>query len=84
MDNIPIVLGQYKISKTLGMGAFGKVKRKITSACFAQTIFKKFHAMRSLDLSCSRASYHHRIESRCEDSQQGQNQAHGDGRESSP
>lgn len=40
MDNIPIVLGQYKISKTLGMGAFGKVKRKITSACFAPTIFK--------------------------------------------
>ncbi len=28
MENIPIVLGQYKLGKTLGIGAFGKVKRK--------------------------------------------------------
>lgn len=28
MDNVPIVLGQYRIGKTLGIGAFGKVKRK--------------------------------------------------------
>jgi 5'-AMP-activated protein kinase catalytic alpha subunit len=26
MDNVPIVLGQYKLGKTLGIGAFGKVK----------------------------------------------------------
>ena len=26
MDNAPIVLGSYKIGKTLGIGAFGKVK----------------------------------------------------------
>jgi hypothetical protein len=28
MDNAPIVLGQYRLGKTLGIGAFGKVKRK--------------------------------------------------------
>ncbi len=27
-DNVPIVLGQYRLGKTLGIGAFGKVKRK--------------------------------------------------------
>ena len=26
MENVPIVLGQYKMGKTLGIGAFGKVK----------------------------------------------------------
>ena len=26
MDNAPIILGSYKIGKTLGIGAFGKVK----------------------------------------------------------
>ena len=26
MDNVPIILGQYKLGKTLGIGAFGKVK----------------------------------------------------------
>jgi 5'-AMP-activated protein kinase catalytic alpha subunit len=26
MDNVPIVLGQYRLGKTLGIGAFGKVK----------------------------------------------------------
>ena len=28
MDNVPIILGQYRIEKTLGIGAFGKVKSK--------------------------------------------------------
>lgn len=28
MDNVPIVLAQYRLGKTLGIGAFGKVKRK--------------------------------------------------------
>jgi hypothetical protein len=27
MDNVPIVLAQYRLGKTLGIGAFGKVKR---------------------------------------------------------
>ena len=26
MDNVPIVLAQYRLGKTLGIGAFGKVK----------------------------------------------------------
>jgi hypothetical protein len=26
MDTVPIVLGQYRLGKTLGIGAFGKVK----------------------------------------------------------
>lgn len=30
MDNVPIVLGQYRLGKTLGIGAFGKVKSKWT------------------------------------------------------
>jgi hypothetical protein len=29
MDNVPIVLAQYRLGKTLGIGAFGKVKCKI-------------------------------------------------------
>jgi hypothetical protein len=29
--NVPIILGQYKMGKTLGIGAFGKVKRKLFS-----------------------------------------------------
>jgi 5'-AMP-activated protein kinase catalytic alpha subunit len=28
MDNVPIVLAQYRLGKTLGIGAFGKVKRE--------------------------------------------------------
>jgi len=28
MENIPIILGQYRLGKTLGIGAFGKVKCK--------------------------------------------------------
>ena len=28
MDNVPIILGQYRLEKTLGIGAFGKVKSK--------------------------------------------------------
>ncbi len=31
MDNVPIILGQYKVGKTLGIGAFGKVKRNISN-----------------------------------------------------
>jgi len=27
MENIPIILAQYRMGKTLGIGAFGKVKR---------------------------------------------------------
>lgn len=30
-DNEPIVLGRYKLNKTLGIGAFGKVKCKISA-----------------------------------------------------
>lgn len=29
MDNVPIVLAQYRLGKTLGIGAFGKVKREL-------------------------------------------------------
>lgn len=26
MENVPVVIGRYRLSKTLGIGAFGKVK----------------------------------------------------------
>jgi 5'-AMP-activated protein kinase, catalytic alpha subunit len=26
MENVPVILGQYRLGKTLGIGAFGKVK----------------------------------------------------------
>jgi hypothetical protein len=40
MENAPIVLGQYRLGKTLGIGAFGKVKREIfKSFKFIFTIF---------------------------------------------
>ena len=44
MDNVPIVLGQYRLGKTLGIGAFGKVKCKFQCIIelishFALTIF---------------------------------------------
>ncbi len=31
VDNTPVLLGQYRIGKTLGIGAFGKVKCKFDS-----------------------------------------------------
>ena len=33
MDNVPIVLGQYRLGKTLGIGAFGKVKSMPDCKC---------------------------------------------------
>lgn len=38
MDNVPIVLGQYRIGKTLGIGAFGKVKSMTHVVHFEQDI----------------------------------------------
>jgi hypothetical protein len=38
MENVPIVLGQYKLGKTLGIGAFGKVKCKLCRFCFKREI----------------------------------------------
>ena len=32
-ENVPIQLGQYKLGKTLGIGAFGKVKCKYGYVC---------------------------------------------------
>lgn len=29
MENVPVILGQYRLGKTLGIGAFGKVKCKL-------------------------------------------------------
>ena len=31
-DNDPTVLAQYRLGKTLGIGAFGKVKRRFANA----------------------------------------------------
>lgn len=28
MENVPLMLSHYRLSKTLGIGAFGKVKRE--------------------------------------------------------
>lgn len=29
MENVPVIIGRYRLSKTLGIGAFGKVKREL-------------------------------------------------------
>lgn len=29
MENVPVIIGRYQLSKTLGIGAFGKVKREL-------------------------------------------------------
>lgn len=52
MDNVPIVLAQYRLGKTLGIGAFGKVKSKPTSAAYYPIFI----------LSLSGPSYHHGLE----------------------
>jgi len=31
-ENTPVTIGRYRLSKTLGIGAFGKVKRESSSA----------------------------------------------------
>jgi hypothetical protein len=38
MDNVPIVLGQYRLGKTLGIGAFGKVKCKLNKVASSRVI----------------------------------------------
>lgn len=29
MENVAVIIGRYRLSKTLGIGAFGKVKREL-------------------------------------------------------
>lgn len=39
MENVPVVLGQYRLGKTLGIGAFGKVKCNTLNFNNVQYIF---------------------------------------------
>jgi hypothetical protein len=60
MDNVPIVLAQYRLAKTLGIGAFGKVK------CMQSLIsFAGEYLLLSLSLSTSGAPYYNWSESGC-------------------
>lgn len=70
MDNVPIVLAQYRLGKTLGIGAFGKVKRK----CWEELSFLLAMVAKSIfELIISRSSHCDGIESGSEDTQQGEN-----------
>ena len=43
MENVPVILGQYRLGKTLGIGAFGKVKCKfIFFTLFTSLYFNLF------------------------------------------
>lgn len=50
MENVAVVIGRYRLSKTLGIGAFGKVKCEQSFSCF---ILKKvsFHRVYDDDQS---------------------------------
>ena len=78
MDNVPIILGQYRIEKTLGIGAFGKVKSKsrdediespfkLTSTLITNIgITNQYgHSCNFLYHFSSGTSYYHRAESSC-------------------
>ena len=39
MENMPVTIGRYRLSKTLGIGAFGKVKREFVFSIFYPGIF---------------------------------------------
>lgn len=38
-ENTPVVIGRYRLSKTLGIGAFGKVKRESSRLFFPPRFF---------------------------------------------
>ena len=77
-DNNPIHLGQYKLGKTLGIGAFGKVKCKMKRRILLEQLYT------TIFLSIiSGAPYIDWIESSCQDIKQGKDKTHGNGGESS-
>jgi hypothetical protein len=75
--DVPVYLSKYKLGKTLGIGAFGKVKRKCH---YPYPSFYIPDCLFTFLYSC--APCDHWPEGRREDPQQGTNQAHGNGRES--
>lgn len=61
MDNVPIVLAQYRLGKTLGIGAFGKVKRKLNYKSDGYLVFTNNMNLNISSYSCS--SYRDRFKS---------------------
>lgn len=85
MDNVPIVLAQYRLGKTLGIGAFGKVKCKHASIWHMPS----YHCIIDDDIVYffflfSGTSYYYGFKSSSKDFEQRQDQTHGDGGEGTP
>ena len=84
MDNVPIVLGQYRIGKTLGIGAFGKVKCKSLYIILYDSFISRVYinANMMICIYFSGISYYHGTKSSSQDFKQRKNQTYGNGRES--
>jgi len=57
-DNTPIILGQYRVSKTLGIGAFGKVKREMLIVTQFSFIAISFTCTQVVSYSCDNFMFH--------------------------
>jgi hypothetical protein len=76
MENVPIVLAQYRLGKTLGIGAFGKVKCE----WFVQIRWMKNND--NVPFIRSGTPYNYGPQSRRQNSKQRKNKTHGNGRKS--
>lgn len=88
-DNVPIVLGQYRVGKTLGIGAFGKVKcESIKTKLYLVSVITLLHMTfgesTNFDSLIFRSgtSHYNEPKSGSEDFKQRQDKTHGNGRES--
>lgn len=52
MENVPVEIGRYRLSKTLGIGAFGKVKCEESPTCFRFTCGRSQHSFGTSSTLC--------------------------------